>query len=351
MDAQERIRAEHQERRIAESAAHLARIARSGLTPAEYARRATADAWSIHDGMLAAEARAEAQAGDDAPRNGAGRLHLRFGWEESREARGWDADRWEAAMRRARGLRLVMWWHSTPGQFVRDGLNAAPCPECGKPTIARQRGHDAATPGRCGVCDHGPDPEGDRAALLALIGASWTAYLTRPSYKRAKRGGWQHDDGGSYPYMRGNEDHAWTPGERRLFAPERDDHQPEYAGRHSRTAARRAVAQLVRDGLVAILAGGITPGPGGGWGRSCYALTPAGFDALGIDAASFPPPADGIRLMSHRPGDHATTVAPGGFDLFTDAIDHAGDPPRATPAPAPVPTTHAIHTPTPLTLF
>lgn len=290
--------------------AHAARVARAmvaGTSPADFARRATEDAWELRDAATVVAHRLA----------DAGEVHnpaaVRFDLAASAEARAWDADRAAAAVRRARSLRLF--WREDrhhPGTFSLEGITGDRCPSCGRPRMAvfpqhHQDAADAATgtldifaaaaaeapqegpEPPCPRCWSNPHQEEDTRALLEVIARRWIAYVAN-----GDRGG----ESMPHPYMRyeftwiGSYRHAEDEPERVPF--EAPAEWPRcYVHRDDDRHEARALAQLIARGHVAVIE---RDGPY----RRIFALTPAGAEAIGYEFPTGPLPNRTGTIRTHE---------------------------------------------------
>lgn len=306
-DWQEEARQERHGRETAH-AARVARAASAGIAPADFARRASADAWELRDAATAKARELHA----------AGEVHhpaaVRFDIAASAEHRGWDADRADAAVRRARSLRLF--WREDrhhPGTFALEGITGDRCPVCGRARAGamperQEETRDAATgtldlfaavaqepetpEAPCLRCWVNPHQEDDTRALLETIARQWIGFV-------------DHGDRASgtppHPYMRfafsriGGYRHAEDEPARVPF--ETPAEWPRcYVHRDDDRAEARALAVLIARGHVAAIDRGEVDGMRL---RGTFALTPAGAAAIGYEYPAGPLPKRCGTIRAH----------------------------------------------------
>jgi hypothetical protein len=313
-DYREELRAE----RHREEEAHAARVARAaaaGLTPAEFARRATADAYELRAAAI--------EAGH---READGMRAVWFDLYACAERRDWNQDRADACLRRAGSLgllrhdRRVSEQHGSP-TFTVDRLQGGPCPTCGHPlsrvmprrrdpaddqpdlftTAAEPDDDDQERDGPCYRCAPDPHAEEDTRALLEEVGRAWAAYRERPSQKANGK----YDEGGHHPYMRCAFDgFGYRPEgdtDRRPFDP--PDGPRVYSHRDRDRRERIALARLIAGGFVAMVD---EPDRRAKCLRATFGITDKGARLIGLDLSGLPEPVQG-RFRTHQPRRRADT--------------------------------------------
>jgi hypothetical protein len=311
-------REEARQERHARDEAHRERVTRAiaaGMSPADFARRATADAYELRAAAI--------EAGH---READGMRAVWFDLYACAERRDWNQDRADACLRRAGSLgllrhdRRVSEQHGRP-TFTVERLQGGPCPTCGHPlSVVMPRRRDpaddqpdlfsaAAEPddddqerdGPCYRCAPDPHAEEDTRALLEEVGRAWAAYRERPSQKANGK----YDEGGHHPYMRydvgrfariGDDDtrHPFDPPEGwpRVYSHRDRDHRQ-----------RVALARLIAGGFVAMVD---DPHRRENCLRATFGITDKGARLIGLDLSGLPEPVHGT-FRSHQPRGRADT--------------------------------------------